>query len=146
VGKVTVATRIEAPAEEVWNLLCKINRYAKWDAFADEILSASVSRLKLGSTYDERSGTERSSWQVTSFDPPRRQVHTGTVGFMGEVTREFVVEPAGERAELRQTISFTVMPGFTRPFGLLAEKLFVERMVRKRLTQSGEGLKAALAE
>ncbi len=145
-AKVRVVTRIEAPAEEVWSLLTKINRYPKWDAFANEILSTSASRLKLGSTYEERSGNERSSWKVTSFDAPRRQVHAGTVGFMGQVTREFVVEPAGEGAELRQTISFDVMPGLARPFGLLAEKLFIERMVRRRLTQSGEALGRALAE
>jgi len=145
VAKVSVVTRIEAPAEEVWSLLTKINRYATWDAFADEIRSASASRLKLGSTYEERSGNDRSSWTVTSFDPPRRQVHAGKVGVLGKVTREFVVEAAGEGAELRQTISFDVMPGITRPFGLLAEKLFIERLVRRRLTQSGEALGRALA-
>ena len=145
-AKVTVVTRIEAPAEAVWSLLIKINRYATWDAFADEILSASASRLKLGSTYEERSGNERSSWTVTAFDSPRRQVHAGTVGFLGKVTREFVLEAAGEGTELRQTISFDVMPGIARPLGLLAEKLFVARMVRRRLTQSGEALGRALAD
>jgi hypothetical protein len=142
---VTVDTRISARAEEVWNHLCKINRYAKWDAFADEIISASHSRLKAGSTFVERSGMERSEWRVTSFDAPRRQVHAGRVGFMGEVTREFIVEPAGdEAAVLRQTISFKIMPGLTRPFGWLGERLYVNRMVRNRLTQSGEAAKAML--
>ncbi len=143
-GEVTVVTAIDTPAEEVWTFLTKINRYAKWDAFADEILSASASRLKFGATYEERSGTDHSSWKVMAFDPPRRQVHVGKVGFMGEVTREFIVAQAGKGAELKQTISFTIMPGFTRPFGWVAEKLFVVGMVRKRLTQSGAGLKAML--
>jgi len=143
--EVTVATGIAAPAEEVWNFLCKINRYPKWDAFADEIVTSSHSRLKAGSTYLERSGLERSEWRVTSFDAPRRQVHAGRVGFMGEVTREFVVEPAGEgSATLRQTIGFTLMPGVTRPFGWLGGQLFVRRMVRSRLAQSGAAAKAML--
>ena len=109
---VTVETALSASAEEVWNFLCKINRYPKWDAFADEVISTSHSRLKAGSTFVERSGLERSEWRVTSFDAPRRQVHIGRVGFMGEVTRELAVEPAGEGSLLRQTISFKIMPGF----------------------------------
>ena len=139
---VTVETALSASAEEVWNFLCKINRYPKWDAFADEIISTSHSRLKAGSTFVERSGLERSEWRVTSFDAPRRQVHVGRVGFMGEVTRELAVEPAGEGSLLRQTISFKIMPGFTRPFGWLGEQLFVKRMVRNRLVASGEAAKA----
>ncbi len=144
-GSVTVTTAIDASAEDVWSALCKINRYPKWDAFANEILSASHSRLKFGSTYEERSGMEKSSWRVTLFNPPRVQTHVGKVGFMGEVTREFVVEAEGEGSTLRQTVSFTVMPGITRPFGWLAEKLFVDRMVRKRLEASGLGLRATIA-
>lgn len=99
----------------------------------NEIVSASNPRLKAGSTYLERSGLQKSEWKVTVFDAPKRQVHVGRVGFMGDVIREFRVEPDGEGATLRQTISFTIMPGFTRPFGWLAEELFVKRMVRKRL-------------
>ncbi|MHA1559050.1 MAG: SRPBCC family protein [Alphaproteobacteria bacterium] len=144
-GVVTVTTVIDAPVDDVWSALCKINRYPKWDAFANEILSASHSRLKFGSTYEERSGMDKSVWRVTLFNPPRVQAHVGAVGFMGEVTREFLVEPYGEGTELRQTISFVVMPGLMRPFGWLAEKLFVERMVRKRLDASGRGLQVVLA-
>ena len=141
-GTVTVDTVIEATPDEVWASLCKINRYPRWDTFADEILSASHSRLKFGSTYQERSGMEQSTWRVTLFNPPRHQAHVGKVGFMGEVTREFSVEPEGEAARLRQTVDFTVMPGITRPFGWLAERLFVNRMVRKRMEASGAGLQA----
>lgn len=144
-GSVTVTTMIDAPADDVWSALCKINRYPKWDAFANEILSASHSRLKFGSTYEERSGMDKSAWRVSLFNPPRVQAHIGAVGFMGEVTREFRVEPDGEGTELHQTISFVVMPGVMRPFGWLAEKLFVERMVRKRMEASGHGLSATLA-
>ncbi len=110
----------------------------------NEIVSASNPRLKAGSTYLERSGLQKSEWRVTVFDAPKRQVHVGRVGFMGDVIREFRVEPDGEGATLRQTISFTIMPGFTRPFGWLAEELFVKRMVRKRLVQSCEGAKGLL--
>ena len=142
---VVVDTPIAAGAEEVWNFLGKINRYPKWDAFANEIVSTSHSRLKAGSVYVVRSGLERSEWKVTSFDPPRRQVHAGRVGFMGEIEREFIVEEAGEGALLRQTITFRIMSGITRPFGWLGEQLFVNRMVRKRLLQSGAAAKAILA-
>lgn len=142
---VTANIAINAPPDEVWSLLCKINRYPKWDAFANEIMSASHSRLKAGATFQERSGRDLSDWKVTIFDPPNRQTHVGVVGFIGEVKREFLVEPDGEGATLQQTISFTVMPGVARPFGWLAEALFVKRFVRSRMVQSGEGLKALLA-
>ena len=141
---VTASIAINAPQEEVWSLLCKINRYPKWDAFANEIMSASHSRLKAGATFQERSGRDLSDWKVTIFDPPNRQTHVGVVGFIGEVKREFRVEPDGEGAALRQAISFTVMPGVARPFGWLAEKLFVEGFVRNRLVQSGDAIKALL--
>jgi hypothetical protein len=100
-GSVTVTTMIDTPADDVWSALCKINRYPKWDAFANEILSASHSRLKFGSTYEQRSGMDKSVWRVTMFNPPRIQAHVGAVGFMGEVNREFRVEPDGEGTVLR---------------------------------------------
>ena len=94
-GIVTATTQIDAAPDDVWTALCKINRYPKWDAFANEILSASHSRLKFDSTYEERSGMDKSSWRVTLFNPPSVQAHVGTVGFMGKVTREFAIEPDG---------------------------------------------------
>jgi hypothetical protein len=141
---VVVDTQIAAGGEEVWSFLGKINRYPKWDAFANEIVSTSHSRLKAGSTYVVRSGLDQSEWKVTSFDAPRRQLHVGRVGFMGEISREFIVEETSEGALLRQTITFRIMPGITRPFGWLGEQLFVKRMVRTRLAQSGAAAKALL--
>lgn len=144
-ASVSVNTRIAAAPADVWGLLTKINRYPKWDAFADEITTADHSRLKVGSVYEVRSAMEGSRWRVDVFEEPDRMVHVGTVGFLGEVRREFAVVGVEDgETELRQTIGCTVMPGITRPFGWLAEKLFVERMLRKRMTQSGQGLRHLL--
>jgi len=75
-----VTTRIAARAEAVWSLLTKINRYPRWDAFANEILSASNARLKAGVTFEVRSGMEKTSWRVTFAEDPWRMVHAGRVG------------------------------------------------------------------
>ena len=145
-ANVRVTTRIGATPDAVWALLTKINRYPKWDGFADEIVTADRSRLKAGSTYEVRTAMDRSRWRVEIFEEPDRMVHVGTVGFLGKVRREFAVVANGEGgAELRQTIDSTVMAGITRPFGWLAEKLFVERMLRNRMTQSGNALRDLLA-
>lgn len=145
-ASVTVTTSMSATPAEVWALLTKINRYPKWDAFADEIVAADRSRLKAGSTYEVRTAMDRSRWHVDVFEEPDRMVHIGTVGFLGKVRREFAVVGTGNgAAQLRQTIGVTVMAGVTRPFGWLAEKLFVERMLRQRMTQSGKALRDLLA-
>lgn len=135
-GSVELTTTISATAEEIFAFVADVYRYPEWDAFADEILAASDSPLRAGSTYRERTGRDESDWEVVVFDPPFRQRHVGTVPFLGEVTVEMELAPNGTTTEFRHTIGYHVMPGLLRPLGWLAERIYVDRYARSRMSQT----------
>ncbi|MGI8828777.1 MAG: SRPBCC family protein [Candidatus Limnocylindria bacterium] len=135
-GRVEMATPIRATPEQIFEFVSDVHRYPEWDAFADEILAASDSALRKGSTYRERSGRDESDWKVTEFDPPRRQKHVGDVPFLGEVTVEMDLVPRGDVTEFRHAVGYHVMPGFLRPVGWLIERVYVNRYARSRMRQT----------
>lgn len=135
-GHLTRTTHIEAPPEEVFDFVCDIGRWTEWDAFADEILWTSDAPLRAGSTYKEREGKDgESTWRVTEFDRPRRQVHVGDVPFLGEITVEMDLLPRDGGTDFRHAISYEVLPRF-RPLGWLIERVYVDRYARKGMDQT----------
>jgi carbon monoxide dehydrogenase subunit G len=80
--EVTASGIVPAPLERVWELLCDTSRYAEWVA-GTEAVTRTDGPARPGSTYDEVNPVlgpwkAKSSWTVTEFDAPRRQVHSGT--------------------------------------------------------------------
>ncbi len=143
-GHVVVRTEMHTTPDAIWALLCDVRRYPEWDAFADEILSASHDRLQEGSTYRERTGKDESDWTVTLFEPMRRQVHVGQVPFLGEITVAVDLEPHGDRTFFHHEISYHVMPGLLRPIGWLIEKAYVDRYARNNMLQMAANAKRIL--
>ena len=132
-GSVQLTTTIAATPEEIFAFVADVERYPEWDAFADEILAASDSPLRAGSTYRERTGRDESDWEVVVFDRPLRQRHVGMVPFLGEVTVDMELAPMGSTTDFHHAIGYHVMPGLLRPFGWLVERIYVDRYARSRM-------------
>ncbi len=102
--EVTASAPVAAPAEAAWEVLCDTSRYAEWVAGTDAV-TRTDGPAREGSTYDEVNPIAgpwkgKSHWTVTSFEPPRRQVHRGegiapTVKWL-EITME--AAPVGDDA------------------------------------------------
>jgi carbon monoxide dehydrogenase subunit G len=78
---VTASAFVPAPPERVWELLCDTGRYAEWVAGTDAV-TRTDGPAREGSTYDEVNPIlgpwkAKTSWRVTEFEPPRRQIHIG---------------------------------------------------------------------
>lgn len=146
-GSIVLTTHIQATPERIFDFVCDIDRWTEWDTFAEEILEASDRPLVAGSTYVEKEGKNSSSWTVTEFDRPRRQVHVGQVPVIGTLTVEMDLLPGDGGTDFRHVVSYRVMPGPLRPLGWLLEKVYVNRYAltgmkktaanAKRLIESG---------
>lgn len=136
----SLTTRIETTPEQIFDFVCDIDRWPEWDAFADEILSASERPLVAGSTYRERSGRDESDWKVVEFERPHRQVHVGDVPFLGPVTVEMTLHPVEDGTEFEHAISYRVMPRL-RPLGWLIERLYVDRYALKGMRRTRDDAK-----
>lgn len=145
-GRVEMTTTIEASPEEIFSFVADVHRYPEWDAFADEILAASDSPLRAGSTYRERTGRDESDWEVVIFDPSLRQQHVGKVPFLGEVTVDMELVPMGTKTDLRHAIGYHVMPGLLRPVGWLIERIYVDRYARSRMSQTHRAARRILED
>jgi hypothetical protein len=104
---------IPAAPQDVWDLLCE-PRFDEWVAGTDEVFDAS-GPMQEGATYRERNPVlgpwkATTSWRVTAFEAPRRQVHEGE-GV--PLARRFVLEETlaeAEGGQTRLTIAFDIEP------------------------------------
>ena len=77
--RLTSSVVVDAPLDATWDLVSDTSRYAEW-VEATLAVTRSDGMAHEGSTYAERNKfigpfKVSSSWRVTEFDPPRRQVH-----------------------------------------------------------------------
>lgn len=135
---VETSLEIEAPPEAVWTFISDLERTAEWVTFTDEMLEISEGETDVGTTYREYGGVGpkkgESTWRVTAFDPPRKQVHEGDLGVM-QPHLTMRVEPRGQASLLTHRVRFRFLPKI-RPIGWILERLFVERAMRKGLQAS----------
>ena len=71
---------INAPPEAVWAFLSDANRYHEWVTVTDRMVEVPEEPMGVGTVYREYGGwpvKSESTWRVTEFDPPNRQVHEG---------------------------------------------------------------------
>ena len=121
---------IDAPVEEVFDRMADYERYPDWVAIVEEARLVSGDRIEVGAEYEEVSyfGPKRSvsTWRVTEFDPPTRQVHEGNLPF-GPITLTIETRPDGDGGTvLDHTVEITAFPRF-RPLGWLLERLVLVR-------------------
>jgi uncharacterized protein YndB with AHSA1/START domain len=121
--KYTASVTVAAPVERVWELMCDTSRYADWGPMTPEI-SRTDGPAEMGSTYDERVpviGPWKAvlHWQVTEFEPPRRQVHTGHIWYVRELVSEMECSPEEDGTTFALTLRVTPRLG---PLGSLLER------------------------
>jgi carbon monoxide dehydrogenase subunit G len=142
VVEVTASTTVPAPPEQVWELTCDTTRYAEWVVGTDQV-TRTDGPAREGSTYDEKNTIvgpwkARTSWRVTEFDAPRRQVH---VSNDVPLAREFLVimevTPEGDGSR----VTFTLGAEMKGPLGGLFAKAMrpgVARDNRRTVAQFAE--------
>ncbi len=128
------STHIEAPPEAVWKLLSDLSRIPEYVYFVREVFDIS-GPANLGTVYKERAKPgpfeSVSEWCITDFEPPRRQVHEGT---MPEMNASIMsrLEPEGGVTRYYLSMDFACLPRI-RPLGVLLEILFVRRRAQSDL-------------
>ncbi|MEU3338032.1 SRPBCC family protein [Streptomyces sp. NPDC002144] len=125
---VTEKAVVDAPVEQVWEVVSRTDRYAEWVAGAIEVTDHHGTAT-VGRTYAEHNRTlgplrTRSVWTVREVEPMRRRVDTGT-GFapLRDLTNVFefrtVQGPRGRDAtEMTYQVEYTMGLG---PLGLLLD-------------------------
>jgi uncharacterized protein YndB with AHSA1/START domain len=127
----TSSVTVAAPVKQVWELLCDTSRYADWGAQTLEI-SRADGPAEMGSTYDERvpfigPWKVLLHWQVSEFEPPRRQVHTGQVWYADKLVSEMECSAAEEGTTFTMTLRATPKLG---PLGGLLERALASSVQR----------------
>jgi hypothetical protein len=128
-------------------VICDLGRVPEW-------VEATLAMTRLpepvaarGVTYSERTRiigpiVATTHWEITEFEPPRRQVHIGRArGFQpGVLVLE--VEPTGQLTTYTQTIRLTSALG---PLSPLANRL-LEPRIRASLERNVAGLERVLQD
>lgn len=136
-------TDIEAPPEQVWDLVNDFDRMTEWVTFADELTYLSDGAVGEGTVYRETGGVGpmggESEWEITAFEPLERQVHVGDLGIMEPVlTMTFDAIDGGTR--FGQSIELVALPGI-RPVGWLLERIVIVRVMGSGLEETQANLK-----
>jgi hypothetical protein len=135
--EVVVAAQIDASANAVWDLICDLRRVPEWVEGTVAMTRMSEPIAAAGVTYSERTRVAGpvvipTHWEITEFEPPRRQVHEGR-GRLGNGTLVLEVEPDGEAARYTQTVRLRSFLG-----------RLLEPRLRSSLEANVEGLRRAV--
>lgn len=136
---------IDAPPEAVWAFVSDPRRYPEWSVVTERMTEVEDGPVQEGTRYSEIGGlgpfTGVSEWVVTSFDPPRRQVHEGDDGTVLTVlTIEVDPIDGGESTRLHQTIELVFPRGLTL-LARLVGWLFLRRMAAAALEETVQNAK-----
>lgn len=143
--EVETTVTIDAPPEVVWAFVSDPGRYPEWSVVTDRMTSVEDGPVESGSTYGEVGGlgpmTDESTWVVTEFDPPKRQVHEGDDGTVRTLmTIELDSVEDGAATRLDQSVGLE----FPRGMKLLARllgPLFLRRMASNALAETAGNAK-----
>lgn len=108
--RILSSTRIATSPEKLWALMCDTKQYPDWVVPTERMVEVPEGPMGTGYVYKEYGGVppfkSTSTWRVTEFDPPRRQVHVGDDGMM-TIEIEVIIEPSGAETVLTQRLKFT---------------------------------------
>lgn len=142
-ARIRAETYIDVPRERLWAIVSDFDQMTDWVSFADELTYLSEGEIGVGTIYREVSGVgpirSESEWEITVFEPPKRQVHVGDLGIMDIVLTMTLEDQAGW-TRFTQTVEIEAFPGF-RPVGWMLETLFIKRVMRSGLVESQAKLK-----
>jgi hypothetical protein len=139
VTEVVVRAQIDATADDVWATICDLERVPEWVEPTVAMTYLSQPLAAAGVTYSERTRVAGpiiipTHWEITEFEPRRRQVHEGR-GRIGSGTLVLEVEAAGGATVYTQTVRLRSV------FGRL-----LESRLRSSLEANVEGLRQLLGE
>jgi hypothetical protein len=139
VTEVVVRARVEAAPDAVWELICDLRRVPEWVEGTVAMTRLPEPVAAAGVTYSERTRVAGpvvipTHWEITEFEPPRRQVHEGR-GLIGNGTLVLEVEPDGDATTYSQTVRLRTVLG-----------RLLERRLRSSLEANVDGLRRVLGE
>jgi len=132
---VTATTDISASPDVVWDLYCDPNRYPEFAHATERMLHVPDGPMGVGYTYRETGvmgpfKTE-DEWQVTEFQPKRRQVHHADDGTVRS-RLEIDIEPTPSGCRVKQR--FGIAPrGAMRVVTAVMWPLFLRRLAQRAM-------------
>ena len=142
---VTASTVIDASPDVVWDLYCDPHRYPEIAHATERMLHVPDGPMRVGYTYKEIGvmGPFKSEdeWEVTEFQPTRRQVHVADDGTV-RTHLEIGIEPT--RTGCRVTQRFGVEPRGAMKVGTAVMwPLFLRRLAQRAMDITVANVKAA---
>jgi len=141
-GHIRESVHIDAPIDQVWEIITKPERFAEWQVGVEEVKGDGPTD-RVGARYSAvvKSMGRRLELnsEVTRVEKPRliEQKATGPGGVDG--TALITLEPAGRGADVPYTMDYALPGGFV---GGIADKLFMERALDRDIRHGSENLKA----
>jgi len=140
VPRVETSVTINAPIEKVFDTIVDPALTAQWSSGVSEVTNIKGNPWEKGSSVDMAYhvlGMKFTQHMVTSeIEKPRKVIYEMTGGFPG--TFEFALERQGQATKVDTRIDYSVPGGI---IGKIANQLLLERMNRKNMESSAEGLK-----
>lgn len=132
--KITASIVIDVDPVTLWDVANDPRTYTKAIDWVYDAWWENDGSPGQGSVYVERAkpgpkeGIYR--WVITSWDPPRRAVHSHNSGEM-DAELELTFEPLGEEGtQYTQTMTFRALPSF-RPLGFILERTLMKRKMQR---------------
>ena len=138
--KVETSVTINAPIEKVFHAIIEPELAPQWSSGISEVTNIKGDPEEKGSSFDMTYhvlGMKFTQHMVTSeIAKPRKVIYLMEGGFPG--TFEFTIEPQGQVTKVDIRIDYSVPGGI---LGKIANQVLLERMNRKNIESSAEGLK-----
>lgn len=142
--QVLSVAEISAPPEAVWDLMCDPHRYPEFVEVTERMVEVPDEAMAAGYRYVEFGGLgafkSQSEWNVTEFEPRRRQVHEGDDGSMA-FHLVIEIEPTPDGCRLRHALHMEAR-GAMGVISKVTWPLFMHRMAQKAMDQTVENVKA----
>ena len=137
---VVTSVTINAPIEKVFDTIVDPELTAQWSAGISEVTNIKGNHWEKGSTADftyHVLGMKFTQHMITSeIEKPRKVTYLMEGGFPG--TFGFTLDPQGQATKVDTRIDYSVPGGI---IGKIANQLLLERMNKRNMENSAEGLK-----
>lgn len=143
--RVIATVDVAAPPEVVWDVYCDPHRYPELADPTQRMVHVPAGPMGEGYVYKEYGGLGpfkgESTWTVTEFRPPSRQVHEGDDGTM-RIHLEIDIESTDTGCRLSQTMGAEPR-GATRIGVAVLWPLFMRRVLQRSMDRTVANFKEA---
>lgn len=146
-GRIDVATTVQAPLEAVWNCLNDIDHTPEWVVGLEAAAVTTPGPYGAGTVYHDynRLGPflQVTPWRITAFDPMTYQVHESESTMLP--SRMILnLSPTPEGTRLQMIVEYRLLPRLG-PVSRLLENLLFNRLLAGVLRQNQANLNAYLS-